>query len=835
MPGSVFRYIVLAVCCWFLAVGFASAQQETKISGMIFDAQTREPLPFVNIKYKGVKVFTTTDIDGNFSLSTTTPSDTLVISYIGYRTKKIKIQRNISVTKNISLEPDQMALAEVVILPGENPAHKILRKVVEHKDHNDIERLKSYEYEVYNKIEIDFNNIPKSYKDKLVLRPVKFIFDYIDSTSVTEKPYLPVFLSEAISDFFYLKNPQHHREIIKASKVSGFQEASLSQFMGQMYQNFNIYDNTILAFQKRFESPIANNSLIFYKYYLIDSVFVDNSWCYQIQFKPRRKQELTFQGNMWISDTTFAIKRIEMSMASDANINFVNTFNIVQDYDKVDSTWMLSKDRLVVDFNLQKDKMGFYGRKNSSYKNIIINKPRPEDFYSSTENIELQDSALLKNDEYWKKSRHDTLSKNEKQVYKMVDTIQSLPIYRTWYDWIVLLTGGYYTIGKIDLGPYYKLFSSNSVEGQRFRIGARTGRELSKWYQFNGYIGYGLKDKVFKYGLGYQAFLTKKPRQVIGLNYMDDVEILGQSTNAYAHDNFLSTLFRTKPLSSLTAIQQYKASYEFEPFQGFNNKLILTHKIMIPKGDQSYNYLDETGAKVSQSNIFVSDVSAVIRFAYRGKYLGEGFNRTWMGTRYPVVELQYSEGLRGVLKSQYQYHKVTMRVEDRIRISPFGYTDYIIQAGKIFGNVPFPLLELHGGNETVVYDPFAYNMMNYYEFASDQFLDFEVFHHFDGFFLNHIPLMRKLKWREVISGKYLVGNVESKNRDVLIFPTTLSSLDHGPYYEASAGIENIFMVFRIDAVWRLSYINKSYVDYYTANGGKSIPVFGIRFGMQITF
>ncbi len=811
---------------------------------MVYDAQTREPLPFVNMKYKGINIFTTTDIDGKFSLSTADPTDTLLISYIGYKTKKIKIQKNTVISKNIGLEPDQVALNEVVILPGENPAHRILRKVIEHKYENNIEKLSAYEYEVYNKVEIDLNNIPKAYKEKRTLRPVKFIFDYIDSASVTEKPYLPVFISETMSDFYYNKSPRNRKEKIKASKVSGLQDASISQFLGQMYQNVNIYTNTLLVFQKRFESPISNSGLLYYKYYLIDSVFVDNTWCYQLQFKPRRKEELTFVGNMWIADTTFAVKRLEMSMSGDANINFINTFNVVQEYNKVDSTWMLSKDRLVVDFKFQKDRMGFYGRKNTSYKNIKINQPHEEKFFADAENIELDQDAVTKSDSYWEKARHDTLSKNEKQIYKMVDTIKSLPIYRTWYDWIYLFTVGYKPIGYFEFGPYYKTYSSNAVEGNRFRLGGRTSDKFSKWYEFNGYTAYGLKDERFKYGVGVRSFITKKPRQIVSLNYKDDLEVLGQSTNAFSHDNALATAFRRRPLSTLTALQQVQTSYEWEPFQGFNNKIFLTNKVMSPRGDQVFEYFapNGSGSLLPQNNIISSEVSAIIRFAYHEKYVNGTFSRINMGTRYPVFQFQYTEGLKGVFGSGYNYRKMSLNVNDRIRLVPIlGYTDYIVEGGKIFGTVPFPLLELHGGNETVIYDPLAYNMMNYFEFGSDQYLTIQVFHHFDGFFLNHIPLMRKLKWREVVTGKYIVGSISSKNSDSntntehLIFPTTLTSLNRGPYYEASVGVENIFKIFRIDALWRLSYTDKSYVDYYNSKGGSKVPIFGIRWSMQVTF
>ena len=261
---------------------------------------------------------------------------------------------------------------------------------------------------------------------------------------------------------------------------------------------------------------------------------------------------------------------------------------------------------------------------------------------------------------------------------------------------------------------------------------------------------------------------------------------------------------------------------------------------MQPRGDQVFKYVSGIDT-INQNNITASEATAIIRFAYREKYISGTFTRVSVGTRYPVFQLQYTEGLKGVWGSNYHYRKASLNVNDRIRINPFGYTDYILEAGRVFGIVPFPLLELHGGNETIIYDPLAYNMMNYYEFASDQYFTFQVFHHFDGFFLNHIPLMRKLKWREVVAGKYLVGSISKKNSDFntnnehLLFPTTLTSLNRGPYYEASIGIENIFKIFRIDALWRLSYIDKNYVDFYTSKGGVKVPVFGIRWSMQVTF
>lgn len=815
-----------AVLSWIVAL-FAlvqTASAQVKITGKVVDAETREPLPFVNIAFKNSKVGTTSDFDGNYIINTDQPTDSLIASYVGY-VKQIKAVRSTgSQIINFELSPTSVSIAEVVIKAGENPAHPIIRKVIANKDKNDRENLDAFQYEVYNKVEFDLNNIPEEFKNKKIFKPFSFIFDNIDSTSAGEKPYLPMFMTESLSEYYYRKNPKHQKEIIKASKLSGVENESVSQIMGDMYQKVNLYDNNILVFGKNFVSPVSDNGFFYYRYYLIDSVYLDNNWCYQIQFFPKRKQELTFNGNMWIHDTTFAVKRIEMKIAEDANLNFVNTLNVVQDYKYVDGAWMLGKDRLVIDFSIRDKEIGIYGRKTTSYKDFVVNKPMPDDFYSRTENIVVEEGAGSKTNEFWETARHDSLSKNEKMVYAMVDTIQTIPVYRTYVDIISIFVTGYKTIGKFDLGPYFNTYSFNKIEGNRFRIGGRTNNDFSRWHEFNGYLAYGTRDEKLKYSLGVRSFLSKDPRQIVGFNYKNDVEILGQSQNAFTQDNILASLFRRNPLVNLTQVEQYSAFYEYEPFQGFNNRVTFVNRKMFPLADFKYEFLENDSTIATQSNIITSEIRFLTRFAFDEKYLKGEFERVNLGTRYPVLQMQYTLGLKGVFNSDYNYHKLSVNVNDRFRINPIGYTDYIVEYGKIWGNLSYPLMELHGGNETYTYDPIAFNMMNYYEFVSDEYATVSVFHHFDGFFLNHIPLLRKLKWREVVTGKALVGKVSRENKQVLLFPTSLSTLNRGPYYEAGVGIENILKVFRVDALWRLSYLDNP-----------RAPAFGVRGSLQLTF
>ncbi len=818
IPGITFIFIHCFV------FHLTSSAQETRINGKVFDADSKEPLPFVTVVFKGTKTGTTSDIDGNFFLSAAGPADSIVISYTGYLRQAKAVQNGKEQAVTVYLKPDVVSLHEVVILPGENPALRILREVISHKPKNDRDKLSAYEYSVYNKIEFDLNNIPPEFKKKKIFKPIKFVFDYIDSTNVKEKPYLPLFLIENLSRFFYRSEPKYTKEIIQASKIAGTEnEKSVSQFMGDMYQRVDLYENTILVFEKNFISPISNNGLFYYKYYLLDSGLVDGSYCYHLKFKPRRKGDLCFSGNMWIADTSFALKRLEMGIGEDANVNFIQGMNVIQEYVKVDTAWMLSKDRLVIDFALTKKDIGVYGRKTTYYKNFIINKPHDEKFYSRTEDVIVSEEGLHKDESFWKKNRFDTLSKNEAQIYKMVDTIQSLPIYKTWQDIVLTFYTGYLPWGNVELGPYYNIYSHNLAEGHRFRFGARTSDKFSKWYELNGYAAYGTQDEEFKYKAGFRSYITREPRQIISGFYKHDVEILGKSWNGFTHDNVLGTVFARNPFRNYTMVNESQLAYELEPFSGFNTQVFFVNRIMKPVGANTYNFYGNDSSIQSKDNIITSEIRTRLRFAYDEKYVEGTFDRSSTGTKYPVLTLNYSAGLKGVLNSDYKYHKLSLNVEKRFHINPLGYTDWFVEAGQVFGNAPYPLLNLHGGNETYVYDPYAYNMMNYYEFVSDRYFTAQAFHHFEGFFLNRIPLLRKLKWREVVTAKYLVGTLSDKNRNILIFPNTLTALDKGPYMEAGVGIENIFKIFRIDAIWRLSYL-----------GNPAAPRFGIFGSIQIT-
>ncbi len=802
------KYFVFLLFSLFIINGFS---QKTIIQGRVIDGETQEALPFVNVAFKNSKIGMSTDLDGYFKIETYYPSDTLIATFIGYLTQKHGVKKDITQTINFNLKSGQITLGMIEVRPDKkevNPALIILDRVIENKKINNKTKLNAYKYEVYNKVEFDLNNIDKRFMDRKVWKPFSFIFDNIDSTD--EKPFLPVFMTESMSDYYYTRIPKRNKEIIKAVKVSGIENESIQQFLGDMYQNINVYNNYIKIFNKSFISPVANMAKASYRYYLLDSAIVDDHWCYELKFIPRRSNELNFTGEMWIADTSYAVKKIELSASESANINFVKELVIEQEYSEVENeVWMLTHDYLLLDINLAETTMGIFGKKTSTYRDFIINKPESAEFFQEGTNVVVKDSADSYDKDYWEENRHIKLGETETQVYQMVDTLSTIPAFKTYIDVIKIITTGYKEFKKFELGPYFNIYSFNPIEGHRFKMGIRTLKGFNEKLRLRGFLAYGTRDNKLKYGAGVDFFINRKAWSQIHVDYKFDIEQLGTSNSAISQQNLLTSLFRSRPLNQLNAVEEYSVGWEHWWREGFSNKITLRHRSLSSVSDGlKFEELNEKNETLEQDYLKFSEIEVAFRIGFREKYLLGAFDRHSLSSQYPVFGVSGTFGLKGVLGSEYDYQKVFVFMTDKIFLSPFGYSDLIIGAGKIWGAVPFPVLELHNGNETFFFDNYTFNLMNYLEYASDEWVEVALTHHFNGIFLNRVPLLKKLQWREVLSVRGVAGRLSQLNKDQIIFPTSMIGLPK-PYVEMSAGVENIFKIIRVDAMWRLTNLSKN--------------------------
>jgi len=807
--------------------------QKTKVYGVITDKITKETIPFATISFKGTKTGTTSDIDGNYLLESYYSSDSIIVSFIGYAPKTIGIKKDQSQKVNIALATSEKILTEFVVEASkkdENPAHALIKKVIDNKKINNRVKLDAYEYEVYNKIEFDINNLDEKFMNRKVFQKFDFVFDMIDSTD--EKPYLPIFIIESLSDYHYRRKPEEKKEIIKATKISGPENESISQYLGDMYQNINLYDNTMYIFGRQFISPTNNNMLLHYKLYLTDSGYIDNNWCYKLEFMPKRKSDLAFVGEMWVHDTTYAVKVFEASIAGDANINFINSYRIKQTFEQVeDEVWMMTLDETIADINpLENDKQkGFYGRKTTSYKNFVINKPRDDEFYNGTDILVL-DSVQNKSSEFWDEQRHIKLTEKENKIYHMIDTVKNLPIVKTYIDVIQTLVTGYKVLGPIELGPYSSIYSYNPIEGHRFSAGIQTSNDFSTQIMFKGNVAYGLTDEKWKYNLGTKFFISKskKPRRLVDIKYVNDVTQFDRQLFEPYSQNIISSFLRRNPYNKLINLEGLRVHYFHEWFEGFSNSISVSNYNIKALGDVLTFSKTQGPVTSSVNSLYNSEITLGMRFAKDEKFVSGEFNRISLGSAKPIFELDASFGVKGVLNSGYDYQKVKFGVKDRVLLGYWGIFRYDLEIGKLWGTVPFPFLFIHNGNETWGYNNNDFNAMNIGEFMSDEYVSLSVAHYFGGVFLNRIPLLRKLKWRELITGKIVYGRLNDRHAQVLDLPSFSSSLSDKPYAEVSAGIENIFKVVRVDAIWRLTYLDNNAQDI-------SVLRFGIRAKLQFEF
>jgi hypothetical protein len=792
--------------------GYFSVQSQTFIEGQVFDAATKEPVGYANIYIKGTTIGTTTDDTGYYQLKLQTIYDSVSAAYLGYSEATQPIKKQERQRINFMLEASQSMLAEAVIIGSkESLEDYLIRKILENKDKNDKKHLQNYSYESYNKIELDVKNMSEKFMNRKILKPFKFVFDNIDSTSEDE-PFLPMLLSESISDFYYTSKLNKKREIIRASKISGVNDASFNEFLSATYQDIDVYDNAYTIIDKQFISPIANSCKTFYRYKVIDTLVLDNVVHYKLMFEPKTKGDNTFFGSFIVSENNYAIKGIQLRMAPHVNINFVKKIEINQDFDFVDQQfWMMTNDYLLVEFSPLEKMPAIITRKNAVYRNFKINTSFNDSVISKMkEELYIDEREVKKDQAYWDSSRFIQLSKNEAAVYHIIDTLKTVPAYKTYVDIINLVLTGYYKTGPVELGPIVSLISYNKLEGWRFGAGIRTNYKMCEWAQVGGHFAYGLRDKRFKGDVNARFLVDKQPRQIISASYTHDVSELSRTNDLLASDNILSIIInRRKPDVRLLYYDDAKLSYNIEYKQGLSMGVTLQNR-KIEQGLVPFSYLypnKEFGID-SFNTLRQTELVFNARFAIGEKYIDKNslFRSSINTYKVPVVQFEYVYGFKRFLGSQFNYHKFTLSYAQIVPIRTIGRFEMKIQAGKILGQVPFLLTEVHDGNQTFAFSNTAFNVMNDYEFYSDQYLQWNFSHHFDGFFLNRIPGIRKLKLREVIHTRGVWGNVSAKNAAF----NTLNSgfinpLGKVPYIEVGFGLENILKFIRWDVMWRVTH------------------------------
>jgi len=829
-------YSVLAFCTLTLAAPL-SGQAQYLLRGQVTDEDTKEGIPFCNVYFSGTNTGVSTDVDGYYELETGNLRDSLTASAIGYDAEQRLIDTSLREQEiNFSLRSSDLTLEEVVVIAGENPADEIVRNIVRRKDSVRLEGRNSYQYESYAKIELDLENIDSKLKDSKLLKPFAFVFENIDSTS-DEEPFLPIYINEILSDVYYVDGGGDPKQAIKAQRATGTNNQTVIEYVKRIHDEYSIYDDWIYVLEKPFVSPFSKSGLNYYEYYIIDSTDLNGRWSYKLKFKPKRRQESTFYGDFWVADSSFAVQRVDMRMSPDVNINLVSRIIIHEEFEPTGPHWKPVKKKMVVDFTPADGAPGMIARRTETFRDVRINQVGTKQKYVEEDEFYLLEEVTVENDSFWQAARHEPLTETEQQIYVMVDSVQNLPIYKTYVQVLETVFVGYFKLGPVEIGPYSSAYSYNPVEGDRFRVGLRTNEDFNEHLRLGGFLAYGLKDEEFKYGGSVEWLINQRPRMMAGAAYTDDVSLNSENSEEFQQGDLFSGLFRRDLLQKLIRVQEGKIYYERFWKSGLSNRLTLLHRRMDPYGaifddgrGFGYAFLPDPGALSDvDTTISTTEVIFKARYAKDEKVVEGEFTRTSFGSEHPIIELQYTLGVNGLVGGRYDYHKINLSYRHYFYLNPLGWMSYRINAGKVFGTVPFLLMEVHPGNEGYFVGRDIFNMMTRYEFASDTYASLLLEHHFDGFFLNRIPLLRKLKFRSYATFKAVMGTITNANRDansLNAFVPTEENTYPGfrtpsarPYMEASVGIENILKVLQIEAVWRLSYLDNPQARQFGIRAG----------------
>lgn len=808
-----------------------SAQGTHTIKGRITDAASGDPVPFANIGIKASLSGTTTNFDGFYTLTYTPPADSVSVTYVGYKTRtKAIAQDKTEQIIDFQLTPGETQLREVKIYAGENPAYAIVRKVVGNRKKNNIESLAAYEYDSYNKIQIDIDNISDQFRNRRSVKKMTHIVEKFDDVKGDDgQAIIPIFISESVSNVYFRNDPKKKKEIIQKTKVSGVgltDGSFVSQLVGSSFQQYNFYHNWLNILEKDFVSPIAESWKVYYEYYLADSVANGSTHDYLIEFEPKQKQDLAFTGSFWVDGTTFALTQMEANVGKDANLNFIDKIKIQQAYDQLDSNdaWVPTKTRVLIDVDEPTKKTaGMLLKFYSANSNYVVNKARDTKFYDAA--IELHEDYMDHDSTFWAKNRPESLTKPEILSFQLIDSLKMLPAVKTYTEILNIFVNGYKKIDKwnIDLGPYLYLYANNAVEGNRFRLGFRTDPGFSRTWILHGYGAYGTKDAEFKYGAGVDYIFSRKPWTIGGISYSKDVERLGVSAETIGSNTIFGAFTRFGAFRRPYWQEDVSAYLKRELIKGVTGSVQLRHRNFVPLFPFAYRTEPEKGSDSPLSSTYeVTELNMEARFARNETFLQNDNERISMGNgNQPAFTFRYTMGMKNFLGGDFRYHKFSFNIKQDFRAGVLGRTYYNVTFGFIPSTLPYTLLYTPLGNESLFYVDNAYNMMKYFEFISDKYIALRFEHNFEGLLLNRIPAIRKLKWRMLATGKLFYGTVSESNKAMSPSVdingneiTQFNYLGNTPYMELGYGIDNIFKVGRVDFVHRLNYLSNPNVSKF---------------------
>lgn len=846
----------------FLLLGCCISVSAQNIQGVVTDSLTNEPIPYLSVFYEGKGVGSITDNDGNYKVETRKGWNKLTFSAVGYVTKVVNIIPGVTKNLNVRMRPDDIMLDEVVVKPKRekysrknNPAVELMKKVIAHKKNNKLSENDYYQYNKYQKITMSLNDVTPEMLEKGMYKKMPFLKDQIELCEETNKFILPISVDETASQKIYRKHPKSEKTIIKGMSSTGVNELfatgdMLSTVLKDVFTDVNIYDNDIRLLQYPFISPISSSDAIsFYKFYIMDTTFVDKDKCFHLTFVPNNSQDFGFTGHLYVlADSSYTVKKCTMNLPKKSGVNFVDNMDIIQEFEQLpNGEWVLKTDDMIVEMTLMKIMQGFQIRRTTRYSDYAFDE-LPQQLFKR-KGVEIKEAdAMMRGDDFWNQYRPVPLTQTESSMDMLVKRLEQMPGFK--YVIFVLKafienfveTGTKEHPSKVDIGPVNTMISNNYIDGLRLRMSAQTTANLNPHLFFKGYYAYGFKDHRSKYMGEVEYSFNKKeylprefPKNSITFSYQYDVMSPTDKFLKTDKDNVFVS-FKTSTVDQMSYVRNIALKYENETQFGLKTTVEVKHSTDEPTGGLAYITNDDQKTLVPE--IQTMEASLAFRYAPGETFVNTKQRRIPVSFDAPVFTLSHTAGFKGVLGGEYNYNLTEIGLYKRFWFSSWGKIDMFVKGGAQWNKVPFPLLIMPAANLSYILQRETFNLINNMEFLNDRYASLDVSWDLNGKIFNRIPLLKKLKWREAIGFKMLYGHLTDKNNpmkhpgdsELFLFPTrdgrpTSFVMDpKTPYMECSVGIHNIFKILHIDYVRRLNYL-----DHPDANK------WGVRFMVMMTF
>lgn len=813
------------------------------------DSATHSPLPNVSVSIQNSPSGGLTNIAGRFRISADRNARKITFSTTGYHSLTRLLSDEPGQELEISLSKAYTELKDVVVNAKRgkyrnknNPAVELIRQVIANKSKNGPGAYPYLSYLQYEKTRILTDQVWGKVTHNKVMKKFRFFTENVDSTIVPGKSLISVYLKETLSENYYRRQPEKKRQVILGQKSVDYGEfidmKGISEGLNRLYEDINIYDNNIPIFATQFLSPIAGAAPTFYMYFIRDTIVEDGVKLVKLNFLPRNPEDLLFRGTLYITlDGNYAVRRVEMTVSKVANLNWVRDLRISQDFEKgPGERYHLANSDMGAWYRLFPKSPGLYGERTIWFSQVT-DTLLPDAALKGTQ-LDSLPQAARQPDSFWVGNRPTPLSPSEELTYTNTEKLVKLRSYRRLMDYITLYNAGYKSAGPFDIGPAGRFYSFNPVEGQRFRLGGRSNTKLSSTFFTEDYIAYGTKDERWKYSLSATYSINHKsiytyPFHYLQLSYLHDAQNPGQE-NVFSQGNSFLSSFSRGYNSNWLYSDIVRLSYVREFGDHFSYDLGVKYWKQQPAGTLAYVSKSSSGLYDTIPQITTGELSVSLRWAPHEQFFQNKVARADIINKYPVMTFQYAKGVPGLFGGQYGYGAFHFQLYKRFYLSPLGYSDVTFNAGYLSGTLPFPLLIIHPANQSYFYSQNSYNLMNTEEFVSDHYAGMNIDHFFNGFFLNKIPLLKKLRLREVVAAKILFGGLRGENDphtnpQQLLFPTlngvtSTFVLDGQPYLEASVGIDNIFSFIRVDLVKRFTYPDHP-----------NISTLGLRFSSNFHF